>query len=344
MRNFPVVILLSLLCILTGCKGNKFEIEFDLSEDVSSNYSVVYYASNKSGGFVVQAVAPVMNGKYIFNGATVNPALLMLSSRAYPLPLVIYVERGEKIKVEGQSASPYSWQVGGNKINGRLSAWRNENDSILEGGDVKKINSAVAAYVRENPGDPASALLLLTTFDRNSGEGEYRELLKTLEGEAKDPKWLRLTGRADQPDMSAGHAPASLVNMVMRKYPKGADTLRVSSAKASLLIFRNMTLPQRKVFFDSIKAISKEFPDSASRLIADICVDGDSIGWRSQVRGDTIRNVARLWTPAGLADENIMKLGVTRSPFFIVMGPEGKQLYRGSEMDSAMNEFRRLMK
>ncbi|MDE6336659.1 MAG: hypothetical protein K2L34_08815, partial [Muribaculaceae bacterium] len=45
---------------------------------------------------------------------------------------------------------------------------------------------------------------------------------------------------------------------------------------------------------------------------------------------------------AGLADPRLMSLQVTKTPFFMVVTPDGYQSYRGDNVDDAMKAFRSL--
>ena len=71
---------------------------------------------------------------------------------------------------------------------------------------------------------------------------------------------------------------------------------------------------------DSIRKLAAEYPDSTTRVIADICLETDSIAWKSPLRSDSIKAVIRGWVPAGLAD--------------------GNQRYRGSDPAEALSSFR----
>lgn len=339
-----LVIFSLLLIVLAACGPNKFKVIFDLSSKVGGNYSVVYHAADKKGGLTIQGVVPLMQGKYELDGVTILPTLLFLSNATYKIPIVIYAEKGDKIEVTGEAPDPYTWKIGGNDINVRLSGWRNANAAVLLKGDPQSINKAVEQYVGKNPSDPVSTILLLTNFSRKTDDNLYRKLWSSLSGDAKDNKWTKLVGRADQPQPSLGRNPAKIRSMVARKFPAGVDTLRFNKVDASILFFWGGESMRNKQFFDTLKLISREFPDSSERLIADICVEPDSMLWRNALRDDSIKKVSRLWVPAGLADENLLKMKVDAAPFYIVVTSDGEQAYRGNRADSALVSFRRLMK
>lgn len=343
MKSAAAIFCLFLAVFLTGCKGKDFSITFDVDSKINANYKLIYYASDKRGGFIRESAVPVTAGKGDFKGQTVNPALVFLYTGAKAYPFMIYVKKGEKIKVSGNDPSPMKWMVEGNDINKEWSAWRNDNAETIISADAKKINMAVAKYVIANPANPLSALLLLTTYDRFEDETGFRRLWRSLEGEAADPQWAALVGRADQPARFTP-TPGRVESIAFRSLQNGVDTIRPDSVKGVLLFFWNNNFSDRRSYTDSLKALAKEFSDSSTRVIADICLDSDSAAWRSSIRTDSLKNIARLWAPAGLADSRVMILDVPRTPFFIVLTPDGHQRFRGSDLDSALSFFRKTLK
>lgn len=331
-------------CImLSGCGKSGFRIEFDLPEKVNGNFPVAYYASDKRGGMFVETVAVVDKGKGSLECRTVNPAVVFLTTSGKGLPIVIYAEKGDKIKITGTERDPYKWTVEGNDINKELSAWRNDNAAALNHDIVREINKGVANYVTAHKSSQLSPLLLLTYFNRSNDETLFRRLWQGLEGEALDAPWAKMISRSDIPAGTV-KTPGRLVSATFRSLQNGVDTLRPESAKATLLYFWNNGLSKRKEKFDSLRNLAKEFPDSSKRMIADVCLDHDSLSWRSALRYDSLENVARLWAPAGMADSKVMRLGVTSSPFFIVLSHDGNQRYRGKDSKEAFETFRKLIR
>lgn len=343
MKNFIRILFFVFAAVATGCTKNEFYLEFSLPEEITHNYSVNYYGSSKKGGFLVQATAPVQKGKYELRCVTVLPTLVYISSASHPEGIVVYAKRGEKIKITGTSANPAAWTADGNNINKRLSAWRKENADILEKGNKEEINAAVAAFVRENPSDPVSTILMETTFSRRLSPKGYLSLWNSLQGNAKERQWINLIGRADQLTPSV-EWPAILKSLYMRSAGNGIDTIITSKTNATLLFFWINAIDNRNVYFDSLQNLTKEFPDSVSRIIADVSLEPDSLSWRNFIRKDTIDKIVRFWAPQGLADSRLIKLGVPDYPYFIVYDKEGNPMYRGKETSEAFKTFRTLMK
>lgn len=335
--RFSLFLLLTILC---GCGKNECKLQFSLPTSLSSNIRVVHYASGKKGGAIIESVATVINGKGELRLPVYYPALLFL----YPggnVPTVVYAERHDNIAIAGSETNPALWSVGGNHINEELTLWRNAHATTLLSGTPKEVNEAVADYVERNSDNPVSAILLLTAFYRGADERMFLDLWYSLGEKADKDKWLKMVGRADMLHGAQRH-PGKLISMAMRSLANGVDTVIPSRAKATLLFFWNNGMNERTTYIDSLKALAKEFPDSSSRIIADISVDADSVSWRSLLRNDSVKNIARFWVPAGLADTDLLSLQVTKTPFLMVVAPNGLQIYRGDNSSEALKAFRDL--
>lgn len=332
-----------IIALLSSCAKKEFKLEFELPAKTHSNYQAVYYASDQRGGVTVETVAVVSGGKGELKCMAVNPCLVYLFASNQKYPIVIYAEKGDKIDVSGDSADPFTWNVGGNEINAKLTEWRKKNAKTLASADAAKINAAVDKYVVANPSSGVSALLLLTAYSRYEDNAGFRKLWRRLTGEARSPKWTQLVARADIPSGSAAE-PALIKRLTLRTFDNGVDTIDTSKARASLFLFFNNGIDNRKAVFDSIRALAKAYPDSSRRIIVDACMDPDSLSWRSPLRSDSMSKTVRAWIPAGMADPALMKMGVRTSPTYIVVSPDGRQRYHGASQEDAIREFRSLMK
>lgn len=331
----------ALLLMLLSCGKNEFTMQFELPEDITENYNVTYYGTVPNGGVTVRAVASVMKGTCILTGYTNLPTIVYLTSRNSNFPLVFYAKRGEKIVISGIDRDPMEWLVGGDKINEELSSWRKENLGILNGDDIDKINDSVAEFVRNNPENPVSLILLLNYFDRNHDEAGYSQLLAKLHGKVKKDNWLKIMANASLLNYGVT-APAQMRSLILRSNQDGADTIRISGEHPFMIWFWNHLTTDRKQTMDSLKLLLKEYPDTTSRIFADIYMDIDSVAWRNTIRRDSLGNYPRLWAPMAQMDADLSLLKIKEVPYFIVFDSIGKQSYRGADLTEAMHEFRRL--
>ena len=329
------------LVILTACGKNEFDLEFELATDVTDNYNVTYYATDYQGGATVQAVASVREGKCELKGFTRKPTIVYITTRKSILPLVVYADKGNKIKISGETGQPLEWNVEGTEINDSLSNWRLKYREIWNDCLPDSVNNAVEKYVEANPDGKVSTILMLSYFNRKVNENKYNELMGSLRGEARSSELLQSLGRADQVNHFYSF-PARLENMVMRSVNKGGDTLSTDKKNPVFLLFWETGNSDRSSMIDSIKVLEKEFPDF-SRIIADVCLDIDSTAWKNAMRRDSLyEDMKRFWAPLGLTHPTMMKMKVDAIPYFIVFDKEGVQSYRGTEISEAMSEYRRL--
>lgn len=333
--------LLTLLVLATACTKNEFTLDFELEGNISENYNVTYYATAKDGGITVQAVASVMQGKCLLKGVTQLPTLVYITAKRSVYPLVIYAEKGNTIKITGETNRPTDWDVDGNEVNLALSRWRIDNMDDIMGNKPEKVNADIADFIEKDPTADIAPLILLAYFDRNLNESQYSSLMSAIRNAPAKEKWIMLSSRADQLTTSLAY-PARIETLVMRSAAGGTDTLRFDGKRPGLILFWQNEVKNKKAITDSLYAISKEFSDTSSRIIADINLDADSTLWANSIKRDSIKNIVRLWSPAGLADRAAMKLKVGGLPYYIVVNNEGIQTYRGDDLKEAIEEFRGL--
>ncbi len=314
MKKFLLFILLSFF--LLSCTKPKFEVLFDLPESVHAAYTFTYYASSAKQGKWIETGVMVQGGRGKMTLPVANPAVVALSAGGNVI--YFYVERGNNVKIKGGSADIFSWEIGGNSINEDWSKWRRANAGAIGGGNAEKINKAVADYVKKNPENPLSALLLLYEYDRKEDNEGFLSLWKSLKGEAAKEKWITISGRTDlyanspltPPDLKRKHT------IILKSLVNGADTIITGKVPVAILFWRNSDNDRTKMI-DSLKALRKAHPDSASFIIADVCFDPDSISWASPLGRDSLEHTIRAWNPMAEADSVIRSLGVEKTPALI---------------------------
>lgn len=360
LRNFlsvPALVMLALL--LSGCLKNEFTISITLPQDVNSTYKVTYYGSARNGGIAVEAAIAVAAGKGELKGITRNPTVVSLYDGAAVIPsCVIYAERGDEIKLTGKDNNPAGWDVSGNKINTRLTEWRLSNRKTLEAAMAQSylsdnkarqaLNEAVSKFVEANPKSVASLILLGIYYDASIDSKGFRRLLGILDKSGVLEDYPDLIARQDMLTMTEivdSDSGKKLRDIVVKSLWRNIDTLRFNSGKRPMLIYLWQRMdPTRRADIDSLRSLLKWRGDSASMPVADICLDTDSIGWVNSMAYDSLENILRAWMPRGIADPDLMEMGVAGSPWWIVTGADGKIQYAGSDNAAALEKFQRLKK
>lgn len=330
-----------MLLMMGACKP-EFTVDFELSKDVDTHCRLVYYASSKKQGVIMEPVVDISAGKGKLIAPTKYPSIVYVFSTSASTPSAIfYVRRGDHIKISGDGTNPMDWEIKGNSLSEKWSEWRLANKPALISGG-KELNRSISDYVTKNPDSQLSTALLILQYSRRDDEEGFLKLFKSLKpGATSDRELMAALAVADMPggEFDSG---GNLSKMVLSAPSGDADTLFFNKGKASLLIFRDNKnreyLSEEK---DSLKTLLKEFPDSSSRMIARIYLDPDSMTWIKSVKSDSLRNIAVGWMPHGVADSTAMAVGVKRTPYYIVADGKGKQVYRGSDLKKSIEIFRK---
>lgn len=355
MKSFASKMFALLACfmvlMLGGCVKNEFKIDFEFPKDHMGNYILTYYAWDSRGGRWIEQTASIQDGKATVGGITRLPTLVLVSDVSAPSnSMMIYAERGDEIKVSGEKADMSTWSVKGNKVSERWGEWR--KDAYPKKKDSKAFEKSIEKYVKENPADELSALLLLTEWNRRENPKGFVELWNTIDERARDHQLIEMSGAPDLlgveftvgADGRLEYAKdAGLKTLPVRSRDRGLDTLRFSKVKGSILYFYAENNSARRETADVLKTLGKAYADSTKRIIADIYMDSDSMTWVNAIRRDSIKGGVRAWQPRGIAEDNMVKMGVTRVPWFIVKDKKGKETYSGDDMKKAESAFRKEM-
>lgn len=338
-----------MMLMLGGCVKNEFKIDFEFPKDHIGNYLITYYAWDSRGGRWIEQTASIQEGVASVGCITRLPTLVYVSDASSPNnSIIIYAERGDKIKLEGEGREMSSWSVKGNKLSERWSEWRRE--VYKKKNDSKAFEKSIEDYVRNNPSDQLSAILMLTEWNRRENPEGFVRLWNSIDMKIKDQQLLEMCGAPDllgvefttQADGKLKYEKdGGMKSLIVRSRDNGLDTLKFSKAKASIIYFFAENNNERRETVDSLKMLGKAYPDSSKRVIADIYMESDSMTWINAIRRDSLKGAVRAWQPKGLAEENMVNMGVRRLPWFVVKDKQGKETYGGDDLKAAVKAFRK---
>lgn len=336
-----------MLTFFVACIRNEVHVSFTLTGVGQEAFRIDYYASDNKKGWLIEEFVNVQKGAGSTILRTVNPTLVYLSRMSDNGPMaVFYASRGDDIKITGNSTDPLTWKISGNEVSDELTSWRlSVSEALLlcrkdPAKGKSKVNALVAKYVKANPSNPAAAIILYCYYDRRGDERGFDSLTRLLKDKAAEPRWSTIVSRADM--ISDAPAPDRMPSRILLKTPAGCDTL--SAGKAPMFIYFNHSGSKRyDKDIDVLRALSRDFKDSSSRIICDISFDKDSSSRVYRIRRDSLRNTIRAWMPLGISDSTARALGVRRAPFIIVADKKGSSRYRGADINLADSLFRSLM-
>lgn len=342
MTRLLTIMALMAFTLLSSCGSPDFSISFQLPESVNANFRVIYHAASKSQSMNIELVAPVTKGRCELKCPSVKPTVGWICASSGESILPFFAERGDDITVKSRDTDPLTWEVGGNSINKEWSEWRRRNIDALRKGTPEAVNTAVKTYVEKNPDETLSLLLLLTSYSREANPDGFRRLWNSLGDDARDQSLIDAVGRADL--LTAASAQEPRLSPIPLIAQSGLpDTIIPSRSKATLIYLWHADSPRRREHIDTLRSLARQFTDSATRTIADICLDPDSLSWSMPLASDSLRHTLRGWIPAGEADPALSSLQFGNIPVFIVASPDCRILYKGGDPARAAASFRSRM-
>lgn len=337
--RFNWIFIFIVAALLGSCTKNEFKIKGSLEGAGTQNLRFVYYASDDKKGLVMESVVPVVNGVFDYSGIIRNPSIIWIFKPDHTLLNVLYVERGNEMTVTGKIDSPYAWKVTGNELQEALSKWQSDNEGMLMGRDAATTSKAVAKYVKENPTDKLSALLLMSMYSDKNRVDERKELWDSLDEDIRDEDLLNAVTGMRQYIINQ----ASKAKVHQMSFCSFADTMTVFSprkSKVSVLYLWRIKEEHHKTDITALKKIADKYTKAKQLQIADINLDRDTSLWRRDARVDSVDKWERMWAVGAEMNKSISRLNVPRTPYFIVVDSTGTQIYRGdvpSEMENAIN-------
>lgn len=336
----------ALLLCAGGCVKNEFSIKFEFPKEFIGNYMVTYHAWDSHKGVWLEATASVQEGTAKVPCVTRRPTLVYLHDASSPSSyIILYAERGDKLVISGSSSDMSTWSVTGNDISEQWCKWRNAS----AGKDIAK---AIENFVSKNPDNKLSTIMMLTEWDRNADPDGFVRIWNSIAKDVRKQEIIEMCGAPDFPgieftvtaDGNLHRAKVQNVStLILRTRANGIDTLDLDKAKTSLLYFFEENNSAHGLAIDTIKVLSKEYPDSTNRIIADISVQTDSMSWVTTLRRDTLQGVIHGWMPHGIADHKMVRFGIGRVPWMMVTGKEARCLYSGNDIEKAAAAFRKGM-
>lgn len=346
--HYAISLLLFLTVILSSCSKNEFDIKFELTPSADGTYRAIYYASDPKKGWIVENVVNIQQGKAHLTGMVYNPCIVYLCRTSNAAQgLYLYVERGDDFTISGDGSDPAAWHVDGNKLTRQLDEWRAENRDVIvkarsgREADIAPLCRAVESFVTSHPDDPAAAIILMAYYDRGYDPGRFSALMKSLRDDAADRKWIDMMARNDMPADEPA-IPAIPKSLVFATVATGCDTITPGHLP-TLLYFGKASLQPYRDDIAKLRQLSRSSGDSASRIIANVSFEPDSMTRWHSVNVDSLQASVQAWVPLGLSDSQIKQLGVRRIPYLIVIDRKAKAVYSGTDTDRAIETFRSLL-
>lgn len=316
--------------LLVSCTGsNSFKLEGKMADGSTMNIRIVYAGPDN----VNNVLTASREGVFALTGnAPDDGAILEVLDNSYRPLARVFVQNGDKIKLTINPTDATQNSATGNKITEAWMQWRNDNAKILASRNARTINKAIESYVKANPDDVLSTILVVTEYVP-SDPIAVAKLLTSIEAAA------RPSSLVDSYAMTAalGEDGRGVDNLKVAAIPYMADndsikTFNPRRHRRSLLVFTGESSGRDTINPQLAKA-RKEMTDK--QRIIEFRMDGDTATWHRNLRKDSISWDAA-WVPGSVASSGVERLAVPTLPYFIVADSTGRQLYRGTSVSAAL--------
>ena len=329
MKQTVRVLMLVIAVALCGCsKKKQFVIQGEIEGLGAQIVNATYYAA---GGLKRVSVVASEN-KFVITGESVRPTLLTVALGDGLQLATLIVVNGDKLRLAGDVAEPYSIKVSGNSDSEKIAEWVSENAALLEKGDAAALNRSIAGWVGRNKSSKAATALIVSFFRTSGFEQEADSLMGLLASSARTQEIVQnFTGALSA---QLGEAASTTVGS-MNLYDVSDSVVSVNprSRTATLFCFMSADRQARDSVSSHIRTLTRNYGPRRFEAV-EISSASDSAEWRESLKGDSA-TWRRTWAPATVASTSVRKLGIPRYPYFIVADSAGHQIYRGSSIKAA---------
>ena len=333
-----LLVALSFVAILAACADNdNFRIEGTIEGKPTMNIRVGYYADNVYNTLITAS----REGKFEFFGNSSHPTIVDIYDYDYRTIARVYVVNGQQIECHIDRNDPYAIKASGNKETEQWAAFLNTNADSLRSGGPAAANRLVENFVRKNPENVLSTILLLTCFDSSRDIALADSLLTMIAPQAR-PATLTDAYNFMLQRLVDAEAAKSVLPITYIDKRDSIRTFKPSASSLSLLALSNEASGRTDSLVPAFKRIMKEKGAKGRVEIMDFSMDVDTIVWRRSVRTDSA-SWTQGWAAGGVAAIGVGRLGVPSLPYFILCDSAGTQIYRGPSVKVAEDSLKKVL-
>lgn len=323
--QYHLALLLALIVALTSCDSDSFKIDGSITNLDGTSFKVILMGDS---GVVDQWLNLDKKGKFSFEGHSAQPVLVSLQDRlGKPLAMMV-ATNGDHLKVSGDAGKPMDIKVKGNRLNEDWQLFRDEHRAFYTDANPARLDAAIEKYVRENPDDMLSTVLLLADYSNYSDREKVNALLNGINIDVRPVSLTRAIVGNKRDVRLTGHLPRLMaVNLMTRD--GGFEKLQLTKQISLLHLWAN---PQdnRSAVIDKLKGVGEGVQ------VIDILAESDTMRWGQTISADP-EGWKHYWAPAGPLEQDIQLLGFTTVPWFAVIDSTGLVTYSGPNVDTALS-------
>ncbi len=313
--------------------SNHFSVQGHITGLGNQNIHVVYASSMGVKDFYVMT----KNDRFEVKGEAQDWTLVSIFDGQNQPLAHFFLDKGDNLQVKGDLTQRFRFEVKGPEIDENWYQFRTDHASEYQDGNPKRRDAAIEKYVKENPANVLSTVLLLFDYSQLDNKVQVDQLMAKIDKDAK-PEPL-LASYMTLMRKTRKNATA-LLPLVMLESKGDFSTFSPTTAQASLLYLWTNDL-NHSSDIATLKQLSSSFSDRLQ--VGDVYLDPDSTVWRSTLKRDAA-TWKRYWAPEGPLNNQLINLNIQSTPVFVVTDSIGTIHYNGNKIQEAEKTVRALLK
>lgn len=336
--TYMLLALVAMACTLTACFGSdEFKVKGTIVGNKTMNIRFVYPGDNVLNSVLTAA----RDGQFEFVGNADKGAVVQIMDNDFNIIGYFFAENGDKIELTLDDKKPYKEKVKGNEVSERWAQWLNQNADVLTKNNADKINELVKKYVKANPNDILSAILITQHFDATDCPNEAEKLMSSLSPDARrasiaDAYMMTLQRVTDT------KALGEVMTLTYLDSHSHIGSFSPRRQKVGLLCFSNGESGRADSILPELRRLSTKRDTTRLRII-DFSMENDTLAWKRTTRTDSA-TWTQCWAAGSITAIGVNRLAISRLPYFIVVDSTGAQKYRGRSIHRAGSVVDSLLK
>ena len=319
-----IVILLTTAMMFAACSSDSFRLEARIEGLGTQNVQIVYATSDGVQSDWVTA----NDDRLSYEGFAPELTVLQVLDSDNRLIARMAVKNGDKLKFRGTLTDPMGIEFKGSDASEEWSKFIKENKELYDAGNQPMLDIAIEKFIRENPDNVVSTLLLIFDYGSLANTDAIDKLLGTINDDAK-PLFLISTYQTLRNERSKSESNNHFYMLDLYESTGKWSTFRANGHSFSLLWLWSRDDAKHRATADSIKQLAKSY---GKRLqVADVLVDGDTTVWRATFKADST-DWTHFWAPGGPNGRYMNTISTFTTPRYLLIDSLGIYNYRGESL------------
>lgn len=317
------LLMLLLATLLTSCNSSSFKIDGELANVKGATVRVVFRGDS---GIVDESATVDKKGKFTFKGEVSSPVLVSILDQRGELLKKVVAVNGDHLKLKGDAGKSMGIKAKGSRVNEDWQLFIDEHLAFYTDPNPSRLDAAIEKYVRENPADMLSTLLLATDYSDFSDYTKVDKLFKSIEAKAR-PESLAAALLDIQVGPKAANLPR-LMTLTLIKHGGDFEEITLTGRRTLLNLWAN---PQK----ERSSLINKLQSYCETIRVIDVLTESDTLRWHQTIADDP-KAWQHYWAPGGPLEPGIQLLRIASMPWFAVTDSTGLVTYSGPNLDLAI--------